>query len=50
MSEFGVPEDDLMAIKKDVNAIAKDAYDFAENSPPADVSRLYDFTYVPTEA
>ena len=50
MQEFGVPEEDLVAIKKDVNAIAKDAYDFAENSPPADVSRLYDFTYVPTEA
>ena len=50
MSEFGVSAEALEAIRKEINAEAKDAYDFAESSPAADASRLYDFTYVPTEA
>ncbi|MFT4623576.1 MAG: pyruvate dehydrogenase E1 component alpha subunit [Myxococcota bacterium] len=50
VEEFGVSEDDLAQIKTDVNVEAKDAYDFAESSPEADTSRLYDFTYAPTEA
>ena len=33
----------------EVEAICKDAWDFAETSPPPDTSELYDYVYAPQE-
>jgi len=47
---FGVSESDLDAIVSDVEAKAQDAYDFAEQADLPDPSKLYDYTYKPSES
>lgn len=43
---FGVSEDDLKAIRDEVKAEAKTAYDEALAAPDSDPSKLYDYCYV----
>ena len=47
--EHGVTAEALAAIIEEVKKEAQDAYDFADQSPPADETRLYDFTYAQTK-
>jgi len=47
--EFGVSDTELDAIKAEIKASAQDAYDFAEQSPVPDESKLYDYTYAPND-
>ncbi|MEN0060928.1 MAG: pyruvate dehydrogenase (acetyl-transferring) E1 component subunit alpha [Myxococcota bacterium] len=49
-SQFGIPESDFEAIKSEIESIAQDAYTFAEQSDPPDPSKLYDYTYKPSES
>ena len=46
-NDFGVEDAELESIREAVYAEAKAAYDFAESSPEADPSALYDFVYAP---
>ena len=43
----GVSEERLAALRKEVEAIAQDAWRFAEESPDPDPATLYDYTYAP---
>ena len=43
--DFGVKEEFLAGIDADIEQQATEAYDFAEESPAADLSSLYDFVY-----
>lgn len=45
LTEMGVSEDDLKAIKERVKQAAQKAYDFADESPEPDPAKLYDYTY-----
>ena len=47
--DFGVTDDELAAIKADVETEAQAAWDFAIESPVPDPATLYDFTYAPQE-
>ena len=40
-------EEELAAIGKEIEQQANEAYQFAEDSPDADLSSLYDFVYAP---
>jgi len=44
---YGVDEAAIAAIHEEVDALAQDAYDFAEQSPVPDPAALYDYTYAP---
>jgi len=50
LGELGVSDEDLQAIRDEVDAEAQDAYDFAESSPLPDPAELYDYTYAPPDA
>jgi len=45
--DFAVTDDDLGAIREDIDALAQEAWDFAEASPEPSTDRLYDFVYAP---
>ena len=45
MASFGVTQEELDEIKQSVETEAKDAYEFAEQSPLPDPAALYDYTY-----
>lgn len=45
LKDLGVTEDELQAIRDEVDALAQEAYDFAEASPEPDPAKLYDYTY-----
>ena len=44
-TDFGYTQEQLDSIAAEADAEAQKAYDFAEKSPIADVSRLYDYVY-----
>ena len=46
--DFGVTEEQLQAVKNDVEQVAQDAYTFAEESPVPDPATLYDHVYAGT--
>ncbi|MGC6509960.1 MAG: pyruvate dehydrogenase (acetyl-transferring) E1 component subunit alpha [Myxococcota bacterium] len=46
-NDFSMTDADLESIREAVYEEAQAAYDFAENSPEADPSALYDFVYAP---
>jgi pyruvate dehydrogenase E1 component alpha subunit len=48
--DHGVSDEQLDAIKAEVEEEAQDAYRFAEESPLPDPKHLYDYTYAPTES
>jgi pyruvate dehydrogenase E1 component alpha subunit len=43
--DFGVTDDELKAIKKDIRAIAKEAYEFADQAEEPPIEDLYAYTY-----
>ncbi len=43
--DYGVSEADIQAVRAEVEAVAQDAYDFAERSPEPDPAALYDYIY-----
>ena len=45
--DFGMTDADFDAIAESVEAEAKDAWDFAHDSPEPDPATLYDYTYAP---
>ena len=47
MSDFGLSEEDINAINGRIDAQAQDAYQFAQESPEADLDSLYDYVYAP---
>ena len=47
--DFGVTDDELAAIKAEVEAESQAAWDFAVDSPVPDPATLYDFTYAPQD-
>ncbi len=44
-SRFGATDAELTAIKEEADVEAQDAYDFAEQAPIPDESKLYDYVY-----
>ena len=46
-TDFGLSDADFDAIAESVEAEAKDAWDFAHDSPIPDPATLYDYTYAP---
>ncbi len=46
--DFGVTDEQLQAIKDDVEQVAQEAYTFAEESPVPDPATLYDHVYAGT--
>jgi pyruvate dehydrogenase E1 component alpha subunit len=46
---FGVTDEDLAAIKAEVEVEAQAAWDFAVQSPEPDPAQIYDFTYAPQQ-
>jgi len=47
---FGVAQSMVDSIQSDVEQIAQDAYDFAEQADLPDPAKLYDYTYKPSES
>ncbi len=47
LRELGATEAELAAIRERVEVVAKDAYEFADASPPPDPADLYRYTYAP---
>jgi len=45
--EHGVTPEEIKAVKAEIKAIAKDAYDFAEKADIPEERTLYDYTYAP---
>ena len=45
LAERGTPAADLARVRAEVDALAQDAWDFAESSPEPDTSKLYDYVY-----
>jgi len=45
--DYGVGEEAIAAIHAEVDVLAQEAYDFAEQSPVPDPAKLYDYTYAP---
>ena len=45
--DFGITDDDIKAIRDEVEVEAQAAWNFAEESPLPDPSTLYNFTYAP---
>jgi pyruvate dehydrogenase E1 component alpha subunit len=45
---LGVDPSEFERVRDEVEAIAKDAYDFAEASPEPDPATLYDYTWAPS--
>jgi len=43
--DFDVKEQELGAIREEVNQICQDAYEFADGAPEPDPAKLYDFIY-----
>ena len=43
--DFGLSEDDISTLNKEVDTVAKDSYTFAEQSPLPDPRTIYDFVY-----
>ena len=50
VNDFGVSEEDIAAIAASVEKEAKEAWDFAVESPEPDPANLYKFTYAPEGA
>ena len=45
MEDFGMSGDEIDALNKEVDAVAKESYAFAEQSPEPDPRTIYDFVY-----
>src|SRR5260370_25515828 len=45
LSDYGVKEDDLISLEAAVKAEVNEAARFADQSPPADPSKLWDYIY-----
>lgn len=45
MEDFGMSGDEIDALNKEVDAVAKESYTFAEQSPEPDPRTIYDFVY-----
>ena len=45
MEDFGMSDDEVDALHKEVDAVAKESYTFAEQSPEPDPRTIYDFVY-----
>ncbi len=45
LKDFGMSPEELKAIQKEVDAVAKESYAFAEQSPEPDPKTIYDFVY-----
>lgn len=45
VEDFGLTEDDIGALNKEVDTVAKESYTFAEQSPDPDPKTIYDFVY-----
>jgi pyruvate dehydrogenase E1 component alpha subunit len=47
LGDLGVPAAAIEALRAEADAVASDAYTFAEQSPIPDPAHLYDYTYAP---